>query len=152
MSRNQRMAMLAIAILIVAVAVVVVPGSSDDDPAPVAQTSTETETVEVTGSTTSTDAETTTSEAQPKPKPKPRPPLLTVAEPRELEYKKGDTISFRVRHTADDEIHVHGFDKSKDVKANETVTMSFKANIEGIFEVELEHSGTPLGTLKVEPK
>jgi plastocyanin len=144
------MAMLAIAILIVAVAVVVVPGSGDDDPAPVAQSSTETETVEVTGSTTSTDAETTTTEAQLKPKPK--PPLLTAAEPRELEYKKGDTISFRVRHTADDEIHVHGFDKSKDVKANETVTMSFRANIEGIFEVELEHSGTPLGTLKVEPK
>lgn len=35
--------------------------------------------------------------------------------------------------------------------ANETANVSFDASIPGIFEIELEHSGTPLGRLKVEP-
>jgi hypothetical protein len=32
-----------------------------------------------------------------------------------------------------------------------TKTVTSKATITGIFEVELEHPGTPLGRLKVEP-
>ena len=42
-------------------------------------------------------------------------------------------------------------DIKKDLAANETANVSFEASIPGIFEIELEHSGTPLGRLKVEP-
>ena len=146
MSRNQRLAMLGVAAVVLVVALVVLPGGDDEtDPQPAAQTN-------PVEQTATTDTTATTETTPPAPKPKPKPPLLRAGKERELEFEKGDTITFRVRHSADEEIHVHGYDKSKDIKAGRTTTMSFKANLEGIFEVELEHSGTPLGTIKVEPK
>ena len=60
-------------------------------------------------------------------------------------------MRFRVRHGDAEEVHVHGYDITKDLAANETANVSFEASIPGIFEIELEHSGTPLGRLKVEP-
>jgi hypothetical protein len=60
-------------------------------------------------------------------------------------------VRFRVRHGEAEEVHVHGYDIKKDLAANETANVSFEASIPGIFEIELEHSGTPLGRLKVEP-
>ena len=147
MPRNQRLAMLGLAAVVVVIALVVLPGGDDETKTqPAAQTNT----VEQTA-TTDTAAGTTETTA-PKPKPKPKPPLLRAGKERELEFEKGDTITFRVRHSTDEEIHVHGYDKSRAIKAGRTTTMSFKANLEGIFEVELEHSGTPIGTIKVEPK
>jgi hypothetical protein len=151
MSRNQRLLMLGLAALVAVVALVVLPGGGDDEPRRAAATST-IEAAPRPAASTSTDTTTTETAPKPKPKPKPQPPLLRAGRERELEFTKGETIRFRVRHTADEEIHVHGYDKSKDIKAGRTTTMSFKANLEGIFEIELEHSGTPLGTLKVEPK
>ena len=146
MPRNQRLAMLGLAAAVVVIALVVLPGGDDEtDPQPAAQTN-------PVEQTATTDTTATTETTPPAPKPKPKPPLLRAGKERELEFEKGDTITFRVRHSADEEIHVHGYDKSKAIKAGRTTTMSFKANLEGIFEVELEHSGTPLGTIKVEPK
>ena len=60
-------------------------------------------------------------------------------------------MRFRVRHDEAEEVHVHGYDIKKDLVANETANVSFDASIPGIFEIELEQSGTPLGRLKVEP-
>ena len=60
-------------------------------------------------------------------------------------------MRFRVRHDEAEEVHVHGYDIKKELAANETANVSFEATIPGIFEIELEHSGTPLGRLKVEP-
>lgn len=148
MPRNQRLAMLGLAAAVVVIALIVIPDGDDEtDTQPAAQTNP----VEQTA-TTDTAAPTTTETTPPAPKPKPKPPLLRAGKKRELEFEKGDTVTFRVRHSVDEEIHVHGYDKSKDIKAGRTTTMSFKANLEGIFEVELEHSGTPIGTIKVEPK
>lgn len=136
--------MLALAALVVIVALVVVPGGDDD--------SGETERAADTASekTPATAPGSTQGEAAPEPKPK--PPLLQAGKERQLAFRKGDTITFRVQHSADEEVHVHGYDKSRAIKAGETATMSFKANIEGIFEIELEQSGVPLGSLKVEPR
>ena len=36
--------------------------------------------------------------------------------------------------------------------ATRTHDVSFDADIEGVFEIELEHSGTKLATLEVEPR
>ena len=83
--------------------------------------------------------------------PRPKPPLLRAGSERTLSFEKGQTVRFRVRHPSGDEVHVHGYDVSKDIPAGKTVTVSFPADIEGIFEMELELSGTPLGRLKVEP-
>ena len=69
----------------------------------------------------------------------------------ELEVKKGDRVAFAARADEDEEIHVHGYDISKEAPAGKRVEMSFMADITGIFEIEFEHAGEPIGELKVEP-
>jgi hypothetical protein len=70
---------------------------------------------------------------------------------KRLEYKKGDTIRFKVQSDVADEIHVHGYDLMKDVTAGGSVSFSFTASIEGRFEVELENAGTQIAELQVDP-
>jgi hypothetical protein len=69
----------------------------------------------------------------------------------DLTYRKGDQIHFRVRSAVADEIHVHGYDLMKDVKAGGTVSFDFPATIEGVFEAELEGRKEQIIELKVEP-
>jgi hypothetical protein len=61
-------------------------------------------------------------------------------------------VTFRVRNDASEEVHVHGYDIKKELQANKTATVSFKASITGIFEIELEGSATQLAELRVDPK
>jgi hypothetical protein len=70
---------------------------------------------------------------------------------QELEYSAGDQIRFEVRSDVADEIHVHGYDLMKDVSAGGAVTFSFPAEIEGIFEVELEGRKEQIAELRVNP-
>jgi hypothetical protein len=70
---------------------------------------------------------------------------------RELEYDAGQQVRFRVSSDVADEIHVHGYDLSEDVAAGGTVDFSFQADIEGIFEVELEERGELIAELTVNP-
>lgn len=56
----------------------------------------------------------------------------------ELTYNEGDQIRFRVDSDVSDEIHVHGYELMKDVKAGGSVSFDFPASIEGVFEAELE--------------
>ena len=87
----------------------------------------------------------------PTPKPKPKPVLLTADAPRTLSFERGETVTFRVRHGSDEELHVHGYDIARPLPAGQTVTVRFPAELEGIFEIELEQSHTALGSLRVEP-
>lgn len=70
---------------------------------------------------------------------------------RELEYSAGEQVRFTVRSDFADEIHVHGYDLMKDVLAGGAVSFSFPAEIEGIFEVELEESAEQIAELRVNP-
>ena len=54
-------------------------------------------------------------------------------------------MRFRVVSDKAEEVHVHGYDIKKDLQPNKTETVSFKATITGIFEIELEGSATQLG-------
>jgi len=56
-----------------------------------------------------------------------------------------------VRSDVADEIHVHGYDKKEDVPAGGSVRFSFPADIEGVFEVELEDRAEQIGELRVNP-
>jgi hypothetical protein len=145
MSRAQRLTFLGIAAIIAVVAVIVLSGGGDETDKAADATATPTATPSATASGT---AEAT---ATPTPKPKPKPPLLQADKEPTLSFDQGDTVRFRVRHGEAEEVHVHGYDIKKDLAANETANVSFEASIPGIFEIELEHSGTPLGRLKVEP-
>jgi hypothetical protein len=70
---------------------------------------------------------------------------------KELSYTKGDPVRLVVRSDVADEIHVHGYDVSKDVEAGGSVKFSFPADIEGVFEIELEDRKEQIAELRVSP-
>jgi len=76
---------------------------------------------------------------------------LTAAKVTRIEVSEGDQVRFRVRSDEPEELHVHGYDVTKDLEPGKTEKMSFKATIEGIFEIEFEHSTTQVAELRVEP-
>jgi hypothetical protein len=139
MSRGQRLTFLGIAAIIAVVAVIVLSGGGDETEKAADATATPSREVDAMATPTRT------------PPPKPKPPLLLGGRERTLSFDQGDTVRFRVRHGEAEEVHIHGYDIKKELAANKTANVSFEASIPGIFEVELEHSGTPLGRLKVEP-
>ena len=105
--------------------------------------------------TTSTDA--TPSTPQPKPNQPESPVVITVrvvdgvavggiARPS---VKKGDRVVLVVRSDVADEVHLHGYDVSREVAAGGTARLPFVAKIPGRFEVELEESGVQVAELTV---
>ena len=68
-----------------------------------------------------------------------------------VSFNKGDQAVLKVNSDTADEIHVHGYDLKKDVAKGGSVTFSFKATIDGRFEVELENAGTQIANLEVQP-
>ncbi len=70
---------------------------------------------------------------------------------QELEYEAGDQIRFEVTSDVADEVHVHGYDLAQDVAAGGTVSFDFPAEIEGIFEIELEGRKVQIAELRVNP-
>jgi hypothetical protein len=68
-----------------------------------------------------------------------------------IEVNKGDLLEYRVKSDADHEIHMHGYDIAKDVSAGGSVTYKLKANIDGIFEIEIEDLGEQIAELRVNP-
>ncbi len=69
----------------------------------------------------------------------------------DLEFNQGDDVRFEVDSDTADEVHVHGYDIGEDVKAGGTVSFDFPADLEGVFEVELESSATQIAELTVNP-
>ncbi|HEY6886882.1 MAG TPA: hypothetical protein VI300_03855 [Solirubrobacter sp.] len=149
MSRNARLAFLGIAVAILVVAFLALRPSSDDP-----ETTADAPTATATATSTPAAGETGTPAATETPTPKPTVdpgPLLTGSEVVKLRFAKGDTVRFRVRAPKDEEVHIHGYDIKKDVKGGETENVSFKATIDGIFEIEFENSGTQIAELRVDP-
>ena len=148
MSRGQRFTFLAIALVIAVVAIVVLADTSEDETEPTQSAATATP----TATEEAAPGEEETPTATPTPTPRPQPPLLTAGRVRELEFTEGETIRFRVRSDAPEEIHVHCYDITRDVPAGRTISVFFKADITGICEVEFHNSGEPIGELRVEPR
>ncbi|MFL5901661.1 MAG: hypothetical protein ACJ75S_10745 [Solirubrobacterales bacterium] len=70
---------------------------------------------------------------------------------RSLTYNKGEQVRFKVDSDVSDEVHVHGYDVMEDVKAGGSVSFDFPANIEGVFEAELEGHKEQIIELTVNP-
>ncbi len=137
------------AILVLAIVVLSGGGNGSDDEKPAAQA---TQTATPTPGETTTPAGTATATATPPRKRAVDPgPLLTGEKVVKIEVSKGDTVRFRARSPQDDEVHVHGYDLKKDLPANTTISMSFKATIDGIFEIEFEEQGKQIASLRVNP-
>lgn len=69
----------------------------------------------------------------------------------ELTYNKGEQVRFKVDSDVSDEVHMHGYDIMKDVKAGGSVSFDFPATIEGVFEAELEGRKEQILELTVNP-
>src|SRR5262249_23948877 len=78
-------------------------------------------------------------------------PVLTADEGTKLRFEKNQTVRFRARSALDDEVHVHGYDRTFDAPASQTISVSFKATIDGIFAIEFEQQGVQIGELRVDP-
>jgi heme/copper-type cytochrome/quinol oxidase subunit 2 len=126
-------------------------GGSSDETLPAATTTTtvETTTQEIT---TETTTETTTTDATPA---QTITVVISGGKPQggiqRVTVKKGDRVVLVVRSDIADEVHVHGYDVTKDVEAGRTVRIRFQATIPGRFEVELEDLGLQVADLTVEP-
>jgi hypothetical protein len=155
MSRGQRLTFLGIAaaIAVVAVVVILVAGGGDDEDSGTQASATQTATPTPTqDQPEASPQETETPTPTPTATPKPKPPLLQSGKVTRLEFEEGETVRFRVRSDIDEEIHVHGYDITEAIPAGETVTVSFKGTIQGIFEIEFHGSGEVIGELRVEPE
>ena len=109
-----------------------------------------------TTATTAPEPSGTGKTAPAKPAPPPVPEIrLRDGKPvggvKELEFTKGDRIQFDVTADVADEVHVHGYELKRDVEPGKTVNFSFKGDIDGQFEVELEQRTEQIAELKVTP-
>jgi len=119
-------------------------GSNDSESA-----STDTTTTETTTTTTDT---TTTTEAE---KPTEVKVVVVNGSPQggivRQTVNKDDQVVLVVTSDVADEIHLHGYDKARDVAAGGTIRLPFKATIPGRFEAELESRGVQIAEITVEP-
>jgi hypothetical protein len=113
-------------------------------------------TAETTDTTTeSTTTETTTTETAPPAGPTEIRIVVVNGAPKggivRETVDKDDRVVLVVESDVADEIHLHGYDVSRDVEAGGTARLRFTATIPGRFEVELEERGLQIADITVEP-
>jgi hypothetical protein len=74
-----------------------------------------------------------------------------VEGPRQVAVNVGEEVVFTVETDTVDEVHVHGYDMTVPVKPGEAATIRLRADIPGVFEVELEEAHLQLTQLRVSP-
>ena len=138
MSRRQRIGLIALAVVVAAVAFVVArPGEEDEK-----GTTPAGDTGARRPSGTATEPTATT---EPRPETRIR---LRGHRPeggaRRIAATKGELVRIAVESDAADEIHLHGYDITRETGPAQTARFSFRADVEGIFELEsheAEHEG-----------
>ncbi len=125
-------------------------GSNDSESGP----STDTTTTEQTTTTETTTEQTTTTTTEAE-KPTQVKVVVVNGAPKggivRTTVNKDDQVVLVVTSDVADEIHLHGYDKSRDVEAGGTIRLPFKATIPGRFEAELESRSVQIAEITVEP-
>lgn len=143
MTKGQRIGALALAVLVAVVAFVVLRPSGED-------------------SNTADRGATSTTGNAPKaepPRAEPVPEYSEIrlrdgellGEPEEISLDQGDTARIEVTSDKAAEIHIHGYDKYLNVEPGEPEKTRFKADLEGIFEIENHDTEEQLAELRVNP-
>lgn len=73
-------------------------------------------------------------------------------EPKSVRVEEGQKVVIKTTADITDEVHLHGYDISVDVKPGEAATLEFTANKTGRFPVELEKIKKDIGVIEVYPK
>jgi heme/copper-type cytochrome/quinol oxidase subunit 2 len=138
MSRNQRILLIVAAVAVAVIAFVIAsPGSDDENGDQAAQTTT---------TQTETDVETET-EVETQTETTPEPPDVSVTRiqvqggavqggPQSIEVEQGEPVRIIVAADAADEIHLHGYDLTREAAPGAPARFNFTANLEGVFELE----------------
>lgn len=95
--------------------------------------------------------------------PKPPPEEIRIRDGKVLdglariEVRQGDPVRIVVTSDAADEVHLHGYDIGREVAPGKPARFSFRADTEGVFEIEshaAEDAGRDplLGRLVVSPR
>jgi FtsP/CotA-like multicopper oxidase with cupredoxin domain len=138
MSRTQRVGLVVVAVVVAVVAFAIArPGDDDDNGSEQAAQTTPAQTETGTANGTAN----TQTETEPPP---PRPEIsririrggAAVGGVQRVQATKGDTVRIVVRSNAPDELHLHGYDIYENAGPGQPGRFVFRADIEGIFELE----------------
>jgi FtsP/CotA-like multicopper oxidase with cupredoxin domain len=146
--RSRAGGMLAV-LAVVGAAVAGCGSETPPTPAPAGNTAVE---VSVSGSTGVTLHPTV---ATPAPAPTVRTITVSFAggkvsgETGRVPVARGETVDLVVTSDVAEEAHLHGYDKAAQIPAGGTATIRLVADIPGVFEFELHHSGAELLSLRV---
>jgi hypothetical protein len=147
-SRSARIIAVVVTLAVLVGAFILARPKGDDD-----KTATATQTQPI-----ASPPQSTTTGVTPPPPPQPEFTQIRVrgGKPvggvKRIELTKGDQARIEVSSPdTTDEIHLHGYDLKRDLKAGASVRFSFVANADGIYEIELEGAGVQIGELVVEP-
>jgi hypothetical protein len=160
MSRNQRIGLVAVALVVAVVAFVIARPGGDDDDGDGSQQAAQT-----TPAQTETGPAEEMGETQTETEPPPPEPEVSrirvrggtvVGGVQRVQAAKGDTVRILVVSDTPDEIHLHGYDIYENTAPGNPARFVFRADIEGIFEIEshvAEDAGRDplLARLVVEP-
>ncbi len=152
MSSGARIGLLAATVTVLVLAFVLLSPGDDDESATSGATTT------TPATTVPPPAITSTTSQPPAADHEPAFETINVAGGKpdggvqKITVKKGARARIQVAsQDTSDEVHVHGYDVKRELKAGDSVRLSFDADAEGIFEIELERAGRQIGELTVEP-
>lgn len=146
MSRNQRIVLVVAALAVAAIAFVIANPGSDDD-----EGSEQAAQARPAQPETETQAE-TPAETEPEPPPPPKPAVTrieiqggqVVGGAKTVDATQGESVRIVVAADAQDEIHLHGYDITKNAGPGRPALFTFKADLEGVFEME-SHTAADAG-------
>jgi hypothetical protein len=105
-----------------------------------------------------TPTDTPSASPTPSPSPTPNAALIEVTVrgdrvqgPDRAAIRQGEQVILVVHADVSDHVHVHGYDLMADVGPERPARIRFRANVPGVFEVELEDAGRPLLELEIAP-
>jgi hypothetical protein len=75
-----------------------------------------------------------------------------VTGPPVLSARKGAVLEIQVASDRDDELHMHGYDRTWPLRGGETRTLTLVLDQAGRFSAELHHADIELTALEVSPQ
>jgi hypothetical protein len=145
MTRNTRIGLLLAAVAVAAVAIALASSGGDSS-----------KSSKPTATTPSRTTATSTATTPSTPAPPPVPTIvLRGGKPaggvKTLEFKSGERARFAVSSDSKQDLHLHGYEIEKTVPAGGRVTFSFKANAQGIYQLESHTTNATIAKVKVVP-
>jgi len=141
-SRTQRFGLLALAAVVAVVAIVIAIASGGDD--------------DGESSASKTTATGEGGKAQAAAKPAVESTKVKAGKPvggiKKITVTKGDRLRIRVSSPdTTEEVHLHGYDVMRDMAPGKPAIFDLKADVEGVFEMELEGQGVQIASIQVRP-